>query len=148
MRTASAVCNGTNSSSAVTKQHRCCYQTATASSCRRSNLPHCAEVEIQVNQKIQSFLQFLQLLDVCVCVCVRAQEHILCELQGVQKADHRGNRSRNGKLWKFSLKMSVKAVLTRSSMRGFTMGRKGLQLVFIIPSRTLSEMSNTAVGNS
>lgn len=43
--------------------------------------------------------------------------------------------------------MSVKAVLTRSSMRGFTMGKKGLQLTFIIPSRTLSEMSKTAVDN-
>jgi len=43
--------------------------------------------------------------------------------------------------------MSVKAVLTRSSMRGFTMGKKGLQLTFIIPSRTLSEMSKTVVYN-
>ena len=74
-----------------------------------------------------------------------AQEHIRYELQGVQKTDHRGNRSRNGKFWKFSLKMSLKAVLTRSSMRGFTMGKKGLQLTFIILSRTLSEMSKTAV---
>jgi len=82
-----------------------------------------------------------------VCTQHSAQEHIRYELQGVQKADHRGNRSRNGKFWKSWLKMSVKAVLTRSSMRGLTMGRKGLQLTFIIPSRTLSEMSTRAVDN-
>jgi hypothetical protein len=33
-------------------------------------------------------------------------------------------------------------------MRGLTMGRNGLQLTFIIPSRMLSEMNTTQVNNT
>lgn len=58
------------------------------------------------------------------------------------------NSSWKGKFSKFLLKISVKAVLTKSSMRGFTTGKKGLQLVLIIPSRMLSEMNTTCVSRS
>jgi hypothetical protein len=59
-------------------------------------------------------------------------------------AGHCVKISWKGKFWKYLLKMSVKAVLTKSSMRGFTMGRKGLQLILMIESRTFSATSTKA----
>ena len=56
---------------------------------------------------------------------------------------HLGNISSKGKVWKFLSRISVNAVLTRSSIMGFTIGKNGLQLTLMIPSRMFSEKQQT-----